>query len=491
MIDPKSDYWRKNIGDVVFQMMRAPADVAAERLQNQFDAVEGAHILQDPEMTVDKAASILDSPNLPVDKAASIIDNRNLTTDKAASIIDNLPVDKAASISDSPNITSAKIKAILDTGSLTDADKIAALLDGDSLTADDAAVHVNSGIYTDDLMASAFDSPYLAVAKAASIIDNVNLAAAKAASIFDNPNLTADKAASIFDNANLTVAKLADIFGHTNLSNAKATSIFDAMTRAVADLASVFNDADVDAAKAAYVIENTIVAVARLASIFDDANLTAAKLQSILDNTNLTIQKGQEIVDAMSDPSKIGTGGRRGYLGDDWQDNKLTSRDKAATTATALSKIYQIFRPEWTTISGSPTASSGYLVLNNAEVETTCSFSEGAWQIDIMHYSTSAWIHAIKLFNGTTEAYRVQHETDGDLFLIDMVDNVNLISANKAVDTDWHTVKLTRDSDGNFELFWDGASVGTATDTTTTTFDKLRMREIDGYEARFDNLGVY
>jgi len=98
MIDPKSDYWRKNIGDVVFQMMRAPADVAAERLQNQFDAVEGAHILQDSEMTVDKAASILDSPNLTADKAASIMDNPNLTASKAASIIDLMPVEKAADI---------------------------------------------------------------------------------------------------------------------------------------------------------------------------------------------------------------------------------------------------------------------------------------------------------------------------------------------------------------------------------------------------------
>ena len=424
MIDPKSDYWRKNIGDVVFQMMRAPADEAAERLQNQFDAVEGAHIMQDPEMTADKAASI-------------------------------------------------------------------------------------------------FNSSKLTAAKAASIINDKNLLAERAASIFDNANLSADKAASIFDNANLSVAKLADIFGNANLSNDRATSIFNLMTRAIADLASVFNDADVDAAKAAYVTENTTKDVADLASIFDNANLSAdkaasiadntnlteAKLQSILDNTNLSIQKGQEIVDAMSSPSKIGTGGRRGVIGDDWEDDKLTSRDKAATVATALDKIFQKFRPEWDTANADTKISveSGYLkIAASADydlyIKLTDNITEGTWK---MRQKLGA-VNSTRGYNFTL-AFMLKDKDNHYAAYISGYDDyvrfskqiagtvTHLIAASISRDTDWHEVKITRDADGNFELFYDGVSKGTATDTEITSGDLAigQFQEDNDEDAYVDDLEVY
>ena len=446
------------------------------------------------------AASYFDNL-FDVAEAASIIDNANLSADKAASIADN------------PNITSAKIKAILDTGSLTDADKIAALLDGDSLTADDAATHVNSGIYTNDLMASAFDSSYLAADKAASIFDNVNLSADKAASIFDSSYLSADKAASIFDNANLSVAKLADIFGNANLSNDRATSIFNLMTRTIADLASVFNDADVDAAKAAYVIESTTKDVADLASIFDNANLSAdkaasiadnanlseAKLQAILDNTNLSIQKGQEIVDAMSNPTKIGTGGRRGYIGDDWEDNKLSSRDKAATVATSFDKIFQTFRPEWTVKAGTITVASGRVEGDAAginEVQTSSSITEGTWEVDIIILATGSHQLICIIYQDDNNFYEAGNTTPGGtrswcLRKYEGGTITDLIQSSWTEATGTYRLKVTRDSSGNFEMFVDGASMGTATDTFLPTANYIVLRVDDDNSSAMDNLEVY
>ena len=412
MIDPKSDYWRKNIGDVVFQMMRAPADEAAERLQNQFDAVEGAHIMQDPEMTADKAASI-------------------------------------------------------------------------------------------------FNSSKLTAAKAASIINDKNLLAERAASIFDNANLSADKAASIFDNANLSVAKLADIFGNANLSNDRATSIFNLMTRAIADLASVFNDADVDAAKAAYVTENTTKDVADLASIFDNANLSAdkaasiadntnlteAKLQSILDNTNLSIQKGQEIVDAMSDPTKIGTGGRRGVIGDDWNDNKMTSRDSASVTPTALSKIFQNFRPEWSGTDFSVSGGEIYTTKNPGYTSTPSIIAVGTWGFKAKLGDTDNsydWrIVFISSATGDSGDGYVFYKYGGGSFRLARLDSgtyTDLISTTASSDTNYHEYKVTRDSDGNMEIFEDGVSKGTTVDTTYTSSSYIVLR--GSYGAYFDNLEV-
>ena len=118
---------------------------------------------------------------------------------------------------------------------------------------------------------------------------------------------------------------------------------------------------------------------AALAASYFDNLFGAPAIAKILDNANLSIQKGQEIVDAMSDSSKIGIGGRRGYLGDDWQDNKLTNRDDAATTPTDLSKIVQIFRPEW---SGG-LAEDGVFKLTGTDEKQYCSsnFTTGYWYV--------------------------------------------------------------------------------------------------------------
>jgi len=151
MIDPKSDYWRKNIGDVVFQMMRAPIDVAIERLRNQFNIIEAAHIMDDPEMTPDKAASIFN--NLTADEGALIMDNANLTAAKAASIADNanLPETKLQSILDNKKLSIRKgqdiVNNMLQKGKIATSDRITLLkddFDDDKVTDRDRA-----GIYAD------------------------------------------------------------------------------------------------------------------------------------------------------------------------------------------------------------------------------------------------------------------------------------------------------------------------------------------------------
>jgi len=282
----------------------------------------------------------------------------------------------------------------------------------------------------------------------AKCIDHSNLSVAKAASIFDNANLSAAKAASIADDANLTAAKAASIFDNANLSAAKA------------------------------------------ASIADNANLTEAKLQAILDNTNLTIQKGQEIVDAMSSPSKIGTGGRRGIIGDDWEDNKLASRDNAATVATALGKIYQSFRPEWTVEAGTVTAEGGNMKLTTEDAKVSCSSSVVTATFKSNQKSDNCgssnmgilWDFICKDDSNEYTVY-FQFESaegsDDDFQLRKTVGGSESVIINSlwTVDLNWHEIKVTRDTSGNFELFLDGVSKGTVTDTDVTTSSYIKYRE--------------
>ncbi|MDI6860335.1 MAG: hypothetical protein QMC85_07555, partial [Methanocellales archaeon] len=66
----------------------------------------------------------------------------------------------------------------------------------------------------------------------------------------------------------------------------------------------------------------------------------------------------------------------------------------------------------------------------------------------------------------------------------------NLIDVAKKRDPIKHRLKATRDASGNFELFFDGKSEGTATDTELKTGNYLAVR---GYEIgeSTDNIKVY
>lgn len=53
--------------------------------------------------------------------------------------------------------------------------------------------------------------------------------------------------------------------------------------------------------------------------------------------------------------------------------------------------------------------------------------------------------------------------------LYDPIDKAAIISTTQTRDTTNHQVEL-RDENGNFELFIDGASMGTSTDTTSANY---------------------
>ena len=344
-------------------------------------------------------------------------------------------------------------------------------------------------------------------------IDNANLTAAKAASIVDNANLTAAKAASICDSANITSAKIKAILDTGSLTVAdKIAALLDGDSLTAADAATHVNSGTYTDALMASAFDSSYLAASKAASIVDNANLTEAKLQSILYNTNLTIQKGQEIVDAMSSPSKIGTGGRRGYIGDDWSDNKITSRDNAATVATALSKIYQKFRPEWSIenigTSSDPYADSGQLVfLNDVDntgqkgVYTSLNTNTGTFKIKFKQATTTtdnSGVCPIQICSSSWvsggEGYDLMYRTDGSEYTLwKGRHNTAIISSTWDGDTAWHEAKITRDSSGNFELFYDGVSKGTATDTDYTSFNTLEVFYTNGVQidTYFDDLEVF
>jgi len=298
------------------------------------------------------------------------------------------------------------------------------------------------------------------------------------ASIFDNANLTAGKGASIFDNANLSVSKGASIFDNANLSVSKGASIFDSTNLGVS--------------KAASILENTNLSISKLDSIIGDANIGDDRASDIVYETAVATR------DLSSASNIIGTA----EILDDWQDNKLTTRDSEATTPIKISSPYvqdaNTFRPSWTTESGSPSASGGVLVLTAGDttaqgISTPTTFFVGTWEVDIQKQAdgTTSGVDVIDWVSGGSKKYIIGWNYDGAYNLRDIVDTVNIISATHAEDTAWHTCKATRDSSSNWELFFDGVSDGTATDSTTTSIDEVWVYNYEDIEVHYDNLKIW
>jgi len=313
-----------------------------------------------------------------------------------------------------------------------------------------------------DSVADAYQR-FITVSKAAGIC-NVPRLVSSVASIFDNANLTVSKGASIFDSDNLSATKGASIFDNDNLTISKATSIFENMNLTVAKINDIIIDANIRDLKAGVIVANT-----------DNAtrDLTGA--------TNISLA---EIID-------------------DWADNKLTSRDKQALSDSWAwtDEFYQlndVFRPEWTTESGSPSASGGVLVLTAGDttvqqVSIPTTFFAGAWEVEVQKQAsgTTSLVNVLDWWAGGNEKYGLQWTNADNYKLQDIVDAVAIISATHAEDTSWHTCKATRDSSSNWEIFFDGVSDGTATDSTTTSIDEFAHRNGEDIEIHFDNLKIY
>jgi len=293
-------------------------------------------------------------------------------------------------------------------------------------------------------------------------------------------------------------ARVARLWEHAEI-------LYSAGKLTVDDVIGYINDVLTSVDQIAYSFDRLFSAdfIAKILDNLDNTNFIA----KILDNTNLSIQKGQEIVDAMSNPSKIGIGGRRGYLGDDWEDNKLTSRDKAAVVATTLDKIFQKFRPEWEVCYGTWGVDAGVLYENSGSkgwIRTPSSKAYGTWKYKGRLSSTASDCEPNCFFIhddvGTNDP-----ETNGNGYEIALADEGNFVlrkisggtasnlsSVTWSPDTEWHEIKVTRADDDTFECFLDGVSKITTTDSEITTSEYIYLwtQSVAG-RAEFDDLEVY
>jgi len=346
------------------------------------------------------------------------------------------------------------------------------------------------------------DNANLTAAKAASIMDNANLTAAKAASICDSANITSAKIKAILDTGSLTVAdKIAALLDGDSLTAADAATHVNSGTYTDALMASAFDSSYLAAAKAASIMDNANLTAAKAASIMDNANLTAAKAASILHDANLSIQKGQDIVNAMLHKGKPTINSRVALVKDDFEDNKVTNRDRAGIYD--ANYIYLFMRPEWKGETVNTSVSGGVLTItaSDSEIYVDCESNQGTNLHAICYCEdrgTKDWHIARFVFIRVDENnyYYVGPGADGANWRKRFGKLVNdthteLWSAT-TTSSNTGTWEVKADGAGNYEVILNGGSQTTITDTDITKNYGFGLASTgpvsDG--VKFDNLDI-
>jgi len=183
------------------------------------------------------------------------------------------------------------------------------------------------------------------------------------------------------------------------------------------------------------------------------------------------------------------------YLYDDWDDNQLASRKS----------LLSRYRPVWTQQAGSFEVVNGELKIPNgaadgSRITTPSSFAVGIWEFKHRFGATNTTGNSV-LFGFMVQD--VVYKADGYYILLNAGgmfvlrkysagEAIDLLNISITPDTNQHVYKVARDNSGNFELFMDGESKGTVSDTEFYTSKYLQFMSAGVDEdSYFDDLKIY
>jgi len=189
----------------------------------------------------------------------------------------------------------------------------------------------------------------------------------------------------------------------------------------------------------------------------------------------------------------------RGCFYDDFGDNKLSDRDNFVAM---FESIFGVGRPEWTVEEGSPSVSDGELILpagntTPQRVSTPCKITSGVWEIGFkfMTAPSSGSFRMSLIYQNGSNYYILYNDILSNKILLHKREAGSIsdpISHTGAVkDTDYHVIKVTRDSSGNWEIFLDGTSIGTTTDSFVPTPTVIDISNYTDAEVHVDYVKVY
>jgi len=194
------------------------------------------------------------------------------------------------------------------------------------------------------------------------------------------------------------------------------------------------------------------------------------------------------------------------YLLDSFGDGNWSSRDRTKNNYPIPLNLARtdarIFRPEWELRNGSPSTVDDALSLTAGDTTEQSVMkssledlnNQKTWEFDWQFQTApTAGVFAWRLMvSGDLVQVKIGSDNSFELMKREAGTWSTLISNTWAVDNASHTTKVTRDLNGNWELFLDGTSQGTATDTILPS-GELRTSLINQADAeiRIDRVIIY
>ena len=209
----------------------------------------------------------------------------------------------------------------------------------------------------------------------------------------------------------------------------------------------------------------------------------------------------------------VGLDARSMFLEDDWEDNAVETRSNADDDVFAHPQSNEAgdmligrYRPSWVVTGGSPTASSGQLVLpDNSNgyqyLHVPSDYQYGTARLDVYHRNHSEGrttltpSHMYKPDQSANRnhdrGYSTSVDVVDDKYLLRMSDGTRLIESSGMNYGAWVTWRKDVDPYGNWEVFQDGSSWGTTTDHNDFPVNALELSNRTDVQIDMDNLEVY
>ena len=201
------------------------------------------------------------------------------------------------------------------------------------------------------------------------------------------------------------------------------------------------------------------------------------------------------------------------YLHDDWGDNKLQDRDDSGTTT--HNGVEGVYRPEWGQVDGRdlPSVDDEKLVKQSEEAlqtdvninldETVTWEFNGVDLTDAGEDGDNSRVAYWHLFSETLDLsaddlkqsylIRISGDINVELEEVDSNGDTTAIITGKELDTEIYDLKVERSPSGEWEIFVDDESQGTATDTSHTDPQYVAITNQGGEfgTQRYDELKIF
>jgi len=186
--------------------------------------------------------------------------------------------------------------------------------------------------------------------------------------------------------------------------------------------------------------------------------------------------------------------GNNAYIWDDFEGNDLLIRP--VFWGFYNNELRNLRRP-WTVISGSASLSDGIMTISKRSIVSTPSaFVTGTWEVFFNPGAPDSYSQNFEfIYQDDSNYYVVVNSIGGNAIQLRKVQGgqtTNLIEKSGCLDDAAdHTIKVTRTSSGTWELFLDGASIGTATDPWLPSPQSIRFNNKSYVTIKIKSLKVY